>query len=207
MHDALIVGAGPGGAATAHFLKRNNPGLDVLLVDRAAFPRDKTCGDGLTPRALRVLDQMDLLADVAGQSCAVDAYEVVAPNGRTTRAPITATPGALVIPRYTLDDLILRRAIASGARFEPDVAGSRVEPTQAGVRLHATDGRTFDARVAIIATGAAFGLLTRSGILHQPPRAMLAARAYFEDLQQEVARSFQLRFDHVPQPGYGWIFP
>jgi geranylgeranyl reductase family protein len=207
VHDALIVGAGPGGAATAHFLKRNNPGLDVLLVDRAAFPRDKTCGDGLTPRALRVLDQMDLLADVAGQSCAVDAYEVVAPNGRTTRAPITAAPGALVIPRYTLDDLILRRAIASGARFEPDVAGSRVEPTQAGVRLHATDGRTFDARVAIIATGAAFGLLTRSGILHQPPRAMLAARAYFEDLQHEVARSFQLRFDHVPQPGYGWIFP
>src|SRR5207244_2913420 len=53
----------------------------------------------------------------------------------------------------------------------------------------------------------AFGLLKRSEILSRPPRAMLAARAYFEDLQTDVARSFQLRFDGVPMPGYGWVFP
>src|SRR5438309_11392768 len=65
VHDAVIVGAGPGGSATAHFLSRR--GLDVLLLDRAEFPRDKTCGDGLTPRALRVLDQMGILSDVTRQ--------------------------------------------------------------------------------------------------------------------------------------------
>src|SRR4029453_4658582 len=49
-HDVVVIGAGPGGAATAHYLAVR--GVDVLLVDRAHFPRDKTCGDGLTPRAL-----------------------------------------------------------------------------------------------------------------------------------------------------------
>jgi geranylgeranyl reductase family protein len=207
VHDALIIGAGPAGAAAATFLKEAAPGLDVLLLDRNTFPRDKTCGDGLTPRALRVLDDLRLLPEVARLGCSVDAYEVVAPNGRVTRAPITASPGATVLPRLILDDLLLRRALASGAQFEADVAVSRLEPTAAGVRATTDQGHTFDGRLALVATGAAFGLLTRSGILSRPPKAMLATRTYFEDLQHDVARSFQLRFDDVPQPGYGWIFP
>jgi geranylgeranyl reductase family protein len=205
VHDAVIVGAGPGGAATAHFLSRQ--GLDVLLLDRADFPRDKTCGDGLTPRALRVLDEMGILPDVSQHGCAVDGYSVVAPNRRETSAPITAQHGALVVKRLLLDDIIQRRALASGAHFTSGVNATRVEPTSTGVRVEAEDGRAFAGRVAVIATGAAFGLLKRSGVLSRPPRTMLAARAYFEDLQTEVAQSFQLRFDDVPMPGYGWVFP
>ena len=205
VHDAVIVGAGPGGSATAHFLSRH--GLDVLLLDRADFPRDKTCGDGLTPRALRVLDQMGSLADVSQHGCQVGAYSVVAPNGRETSAPITSSHGALVVKRLVLDEIIQRRALASGAQFASGVNASRVEPTATGVQIHADDGQTFAGRVAVIATGAAFGLLKRSGVLSRPPRTMLAARAYFEDLQADVARSFQLRFDEVPMPGYGWVFP
>jgi len=66
---------------------------------------------------------------------------------------------------------------------------NRVEPTPTGARVHADDGRTFDGRIAVIATGAAFGLLKRSGILSTPARIWLAARAYFEDLQTDVAHS------------------
>jgi menaquinone-9 beta-reductase len=205
MHDAVIVGAGPGGAATAHFLARR--GLDVLLLDRADFPRDKTCGDGLTPRALRVLDDMGILGEVARHGCAVTGYEVVAPNGKTTSAHITAEHGALVVRRYTLDEIVLRRAVASGARFESRVNVSHVEPTATGARVHAQGGQTFEGRMAVIATGAAFGILTHSGILPRPPRAMLASRAYFDNLPQEVASTFSLRFDGVPMPGYGWVFP
>jgi geranylgeranyl reductase family protein len=205
VHDAVIIGAGPGGSATAHFLSRQ--GLDVLLLDRADFPRDKTCGDGLTPRALRVLDQMDILNDVTQHGCPVDAYAVVAPNRRETSAPIRSSHGALVVKRVVLDEIIQRRALASGAQFTSGVNASRVEPTATGARVHADDGRVFEGRVAVIATGAAFGLLKRSGILTRPPRTMLAARAYFEDLQADVAHSFQLRFDDVPMPGYGWVFP
>src|SRR5256885_5431858 len=103
MLDAVIVGAGPGGSATAHFLAQR--GLDVLLLDKFDFPRDKTCGDGLTPRALRVLDSLGILDDVRQQGCQINGYEVVAPNGKRTVAPIAGQPGALAVPRRTLDDL------------------------------------------------------------------------------------------------------
>ena len=201
----VVVGAGPGGAAAAHFLSAH--GLDVLLLDRADFPRDKTCGDGLTPRALRVLREMGLLGAVAQRGWRVDAYEVVAPNGRATTAAITAEPGALVIPRHTLDEMIVRQAIESGAGFLDGVGVNRVEPAPTQATVHADDGRIFHARVVVIATGAATGVLTRSGMLRHKPRHMLAMRAYFGDIQHEVAHTFQLRLDGAPMPGYGWIFP
>jgi geranylgeranyl reductase family protein len=205
VHDAIVVGAGPGGSATAHFLSAQ--GLDVLLLDRAEFPRDKTCGDGLTPRALRVLETMGLLAETRAHGQPIAAYEVVAPNGRVTTAPITGAHHALVVPRFTLDQIILQRAVASGANFQADTSISRVEPTADGVTVYADDGRGFCGRVAVIATGAATGVLTRSGILSGPPKAMLAARAYIEDMPEPLQPTFQLRFDGVPSPGYGWIFP
>src|SRR5918911_2199996 len=205
VHDAMVVGAGPGGSATGYSLSAY--GLDVLLLDRAEFPRDKTCGDGLTPRALRALDHMGVLSTVAQHGYPVEAYEVVAPKGHTTRASITAEPGALVVPRKTLDELLLRHAIASGARFEGGVTVQRLEPTTSGVRAQTSQGHVLHARVAIIATGAATAVLKQSGILWRQPRAMLAARAYFDHLPHDVARSFQLRFDGAPIPGYGWIFP
>jgi menaquinone-9 beta-reductase len=205
VHDVVVVGAGPSGSAAAHVLSRH--GLDVLLLDRADFPRDKACGDGLTPRALRVLDEMDILSEVAKHGCRVDAYEVTAPNGRSTSAPITGQPGALVVPRLRLDEIVLRRAIASGARFEGRVAVTRVEPSAREARVYADGGPTFHARVAVVATGAATAVLTRSGILKRQPRAMLAARAYFEDIEADIGQAFSLRFHGVPQPGYGWIFP
>ncbi|MBV9581655.1 MAG: FAD-dependent monooxygenase, partial [Chloroflexi bacterium] len=205
VHDVVVVGAGPGGSTAAHFLSQR--GLDVLLLDRAEFPRDKTCGDGLTPRALRVLDRMQLLPAVLQHGCEITGYEVVAPNGRSTHAPISAPHAACVVPRLTLDHLIQQRAVLSGAHFEAAVNVTRVEPTPSGALVHAEHGRTFGGRLAIVATGAATSVLQRSGILRRQPRAMLAARAYFEDLHDGVAQTFQLRFDRVPMPGYGWIFP
>ena len=59
IYDVVIVGAGPSGSTTAYYLAKQ--GYNVLLVDKFNFPRDKTCGDGLTPRALHILDNMELL--------------------------------------------------------------------------------------------------------------------------------------------------
>jgi geranylgeranyl reductase family protein len=198
MHDVAIVGAGPGGAATAHFLAQR--GLDVLLLDRSEFPRDKTCGDGLTPRALRVLDAMGILDEVQQHGHAINGYEVVAPNGTRTTARISSEPTALVIRRHTLDHLILQRAIASGATFRKANV-TDLEPTAEGVTLNGE----VRARKAVVATGAATGLLTRCGILKTRPRAMLAARAYADGLPD--GETFQLSFDGAPLPGYGWSFP
>jgi geranylgeranyl reductase family protein len=202
MLDAVIVGAGPGGSATAHFLARR--GLDVLLVDKFAFPRDKTCGDGLTPRALRVLERMGLLREVSRIGQPIRGYDVYAPNGRRTGADLIGSQAALVVPRLQLDDVIRQRAVESGAAFEPKVSVTHVEPLADGVRVH-TAGATIKARLAVLATGASTRVLRNSGILRRPPQAMLAARAYYRDGQHDDR--FELRFDHVPVPGYGWVFP
>src|SRR5436309_15836822 len=95
---------------------------------------------------------MGVLSTVAQHGCPVEAYEVVAPKGHTTRATITAEPGALVVPRKTLDHLLLRHATASGARFEGGVTVQRVEPTATGVQVQTSQGHALHARVAIIAT-------------------------------------------------------
>jgi geranylgeranyl reductase family protein len=202
MLDAVIVGAGPGGSATAHFLARR--GLDVLLVDKFAFPRDKTCGDGLTPRALRVLERMGLLSEVTRVGHPIRGYDVFAPNGQRTGSDLTGSQVALVVPRLKLDEVIRQRAVQSGARFEPKVTVTRVERGADGVAVHSEQG-VFRARVAVVATGAATKLLLNSGILRRQPKAMLAARAYYRDGQHD--ERFELRFDHVPLPGYGWVFP
>jgi geranylgeranyl reductase family protein len=206
MLDAVIVGAGPGGSATAHFLASR--GLDVLLVDKVDFPRDKTCGDGLTPRALRVLDRMGLHDELTRIGRRIGGYEIVAPNGRSTSSELGDGQTAMVVPRYQLDELIRQRALDSGARFQGRLTVNQLEPTTQGVLVHADGGVTHKARFAIVATGASTKLLLRSGILRRPPHAMLAVRAYYSGVQaQVVGDRFELRFDHVPLPGYGWLFP
>ncbi|HLW61046.1 MAG TPA: NAD(P)/FAD-dependent oxidoreductase [bacterium] len=209
--DVVVVGAGPGGSATAHYLAKL--GLDVLFVDRSGFPRDKTCGDGLTPRAMGVLHDMDLLPDLLRAGKRITGVEIVSPDGSSTGATIPPLPGVpgpmLVVPRVILDDAIRERARRSGARFEGGVLVTGVERTAHGVIVLGEQGTRrvrFSARCAVIATGASAPLLMRLGILRRPPPMMLAARAYFEGVTG-LADRVHIRFDGVPLPGYGWVFP
>jgi geranylgeranyl reductase family protein len=208
--DVVVIGAGPAGAATAHYLAAR--GADVLLVDRAHFPRDKTCGDGLTPRAVDVLDDMGLVPFLLAAGQRVDRVEIVAPAGLATRAAIGRAGSAayaLVVPRRRLDDAIRARAVASGASWRGGLDVVAVAPDQAGVTIEGRDVDgpvTLRARVAVIATGASVGLLRRSGLLARTPLMLIAARAYFEGIEGPADR-LQLRFDGVPLPGYGWVFP
>lgn len=214
MRDVVVVGAGPAGSAAAYYLARR--GLDVLLVDQAAFPRDKTCGDGLTPRALAVLDDMDLLEGPRGirsRAWRIDEVQVTAPNGRATAACFPRRDGvpnhALVVPRRILDDAIRARAIAGGAAFEGGMHVLHLEPGADGIvvrgerRGHSV---CLGARMVVLATGASVGLLRRVGLLQRSPPMMLAARAYFDGVEG-LGDRLHLRFDGVPLPGYGWVFP
>jgi geranylgeranyl reductase family protein len=211
MHDVAIVGAGPGGSATAHYLART--GLDVLLLDKASFPRDKTCGDGLTPRAVAVLQEMGLADELRRVGHVIRRFEVVAPNLRSTSAPITVRDGlpdfSLVVPRLLLDDRIRECAVASGTRFEGNAHVIDVRANPSGVEITVERGgkRTIvPARIAVIATGASTRLLLQAGILRRQPKVLVASRAYFEGVRG-LSDAWTLRFDGVPMPGYGWIFP
>lgn len=206
--DVVVVGAGPAGSALAYFLA--GAGRSVRLLDKAAFPRDKTCGDGLSPRALRVLKQIGALDDVLAAGFRITQLKLFAPDGGWFASPIPAQDGladfAVVLPRFQSDDLIRRRALAAGAAFHhvgvSDVvrdAAGRV----AGVRAGADE---FRAPVTVLATGAATALLERAGLAPARPALGRAARTYFEGLRG-LAEAVEFHFDSVPLPGYGWVFP
>jgi geranylgeranyl reductase family protein len=212
LHDVAVIGAGPGGSATAHYLAQR--GLKVLLLDKAEFPRDKTCGDGLTPRAVGVLQDMGLVDELKPAGHIIKRFEVFAPNGKSTRDVITVRDGlpdfAMVVPRFRLDECIRNRAVQSGANFiqaqvvDVQRVNSRVEIKI--VRAGASSVETAQSRMAVIATGANTRLLMQAGILRQQPKVMVASRAYYENVAG-LSDIWTLRFDDVPMPGYGWVFP
>ncbi|MFQ5921670.1 MAG: geranylgeranyl reductase family protein [Anaerolineales bacterium] len=211
-HDVIVVGAGPAGSATAYFLATQ--GVDVLLVDKSDFPRDKTCGDALMPRALHVLDQMGLLDDLRATAQKADTLRFFAPNGNLLETSVPAAGGlpsyVLVVPRLRLDVAIQQRAVQAGAKFQGQ---SKVVDIvrEAGhamcVRLkHAGKLYELHARGVVISTGAATRLLRAVGLLPERPGLMVAARAYFENVAG-IAQQLEFYFNHISLPGYGWMFP
>jgi len=206
VYDAIVVGAGPGGSAAALQLARQ--GRRVLLLDRQEFPRDKTCGDGLSPEALRILDRLGL-ADLASQhGFRIDSMSVTSPSGESFEAPLdpNGQPG-YVVPRIALDDGMRTGAIAAGAEFIGQVRVVGIDEREGTVSA-AGPGASYAwrTRSVILAVGANMGLLKLLGLLPTRPSLGFAARLYVDGLPSQP-RQFQFRFDGIPLPGYGWIFP
>jgi geranylgeranyl reductase family protein len=211
MYDVLVIGSGPGGAAAAYGLARR--GQHVLMLDKQAFPRSKTCGDGLTPRAQAQLAAMEIDPLTLPESHRTTHVAVVGPDGAQVRMPLPALapwPGSIVmVPRLVLDAAIRERAIAAGvetrqvrvAAVRPDADGVSVSGDAAGAPF------TARARMAILATGAHTSLLQQTRLRRRPSPVALAARAYVDHLDQLESDTVQFHFDCVPLPGYGWVFP
>ncbi|MFL5575903.1 MAG: NAD(P)/FAD-dependent oxidoreductase [Gemmatimonadaceae bacterium] len=147
--EAIVVGGGPGGAAVAWALARE--GVDVLVLDRARFPRDKPCGEYLSPQASRYLSEMGVLARVEGAGAAQLAGMLVrAPGGAEIRGHFVAEHGfrgfrdrGLALRRRVLDPILLDAARAAGARVEEGVrvTGLETEGARGRVRgVHAVRG-------------------------------------------------------------------
>ncbi|MDQ6642997.1 MAG: geranylgeranyl reductase family protein [Chloroflexota bacterium] len=211
IYDVVIVGAGPGGSAAAHYL--SSQGFNVLLLDKFTFPRDKTCGDALTPRALRVLDEMGMLDDLMQVGHHLEKVAFFAPKGHAVTASIpqkdSRSGHLLFIPRLILDNMILERALASGAQFQSPVRVTEIVQDADCVVVkgeYHNQATTYKARMAIVAVGANIKLLLRMGLLKKAPQVMLCSRAYFEGMT-DMPDAAQCRFDGVPLPGYGWVFP
>jgi len=125
--EVVVVGGGPAGAYTAWALAR--AGVDVLVLDRARFPRDKACAEYLSPQASRILNDMGVLAAAESAGGAqLSGMMVRAPNGHEIRGEFVAAHGfrgfrdrGLAIRRRVLDPLLLARAEAAGARVREGV--------------------------------------------------------------------------------------
>ncbi|MDX1615573.1 MAG: FAD-dependent oxidoreductase, partial [Candidatus Promineifilaceae bacterium] len=209
--DVIVIGAGPAGSAAATYLARH--GLDVLLLDKASFPRDKTCGDALTPRAIRELNHLEVLNEVERLAQRVNSARIIGPNQRMVRAPMPELQDApdymLVLRRFLLDDLLRQQAIGSGVRCQEDVNVVHIAPGSNAVEINAERaGRlvSFRAQIAIVAVGASIGLLRRIGLLTDVPEMVLAARGYF-DVGLDLIQELEFHFLKSDLPGYAWIFP
>src|SRR5215469_13244766 len=127
--DVVIIGAGPSGSTAAYYLAKE--GLHVLLLDKFNFPRDKTCGDGLTPRALQILEDMGLLDTLLKVGYRSHKLELISTKGDIASAPLPKNENLcdylLVVPRLILDNIILERALTSGASFQAPVHVKEIE--------------------------------------------------------------------------------
>ncbi len=217
--DVLIVGAGPAGSATAAWAARH--GLDVMLVDAETFPRDKPCGDGLTPRAIAEMDALGLSPWLEGRArnwglrAAGFGQELYLPwpGGSLPR-----NGGAA--PRLVLDDAIRQVALDSGAvavegHRATDVVmdGTRV----AAVEFSSGSGRTATKRTItckrlVVADGARSQLGRRLGReWHRGTAYGVAARGYIDSERSDdpwISSHLELRgTEGELLSGYGWVFP
>ena len=182
--DLAVVGAGPAGAATAIGALRAEPGLRVVLLDRSDFPRDKSCGDGVAPHVIDLLDD-------AGVHGIADGWTPV-PRLRLTRGDLTAdremARSTWVIPRTVLDHRLVQAAQDAGAHL---------------VRHRVRSVGEITAAVVVGADGARSVVAPRDGRTRS--RTALAIRGYVRTPQ--TRRSEQvIVFSDTRQPSYAWSF-
>ncbi|MGL5911965.1 MAG: geranylgeranyl reductase family protein [Phycicoccus sp.] len=223
--DVVVVGAGPGGSATAAYLAQH--GLDVALVEKAAFPRDKICGDGLTPRATKEL--ISLGVDTTGWQRTRGLR--IKGGGHTLQLdwPTTDTfpDYGMVRTRAQFDEELARHAQARGALLLERT--SVTEPLRDhGGRVVGVAARRLDERgratgetiavrapVVIASDGVSSRLATALGREKRTDRVMgVAVRAYYTTPRRDDYLESHLELwtrddagNRILMPGYGWLFP
>jgi geranylgeranyl reductase family protein len=212
-HDVVVIGAGPAGSATAISLAER--GWRVLLVDKATFPRDKVCGDFVSPRSLAVLTQLGCWDDLRRAQPQSIRKSILYLNGELISSgsvpQVGDLPGfGMVIPRLVLDEIIFRRAAAAGAET---VEGFTATDLSVGADGITVLGRTahgpsaLSARLVVVADGARSRIAAGRGIpAVSSRRDPFALRAYLRDVPSapDTAAVF---FDAAFFPGFAWVFP
>jgi menaquinone-9 beta-reductase len=222
--DVVVVGAGPGGSSAAYWMA--SAGVDVLLLEKTAFPREKVCGDGLTPRGTRALVELGIDVSEAAGWLHNKGLRVIG-GGLRLELPwpqLASFPDyGLVRARADLDQLLARHAVKAGARLQEQTtvtapiqdAGGRVIGVEATVGPDKTPVR-YRAPVVVACDGVSGRLALSLGIRRNNRRPMgVAVRRYYESprTNDDHLESWLELWDGPPGaddakllPGYGWIF-
>jgi menaquinone-9 beta-reductase len=201
--DVLVVGAGPAGTAAG--IEAQRRGLDVLVVDKARFPRDKTCGDGLTAGALRLLERLGLDVRSLPGYTTVRETILVGPDGIQVSLPLPAGGEyASVVPRIELDAALVDLARVRGVDVRDGVALSAIAMHDEHVEVTLTGGERLHARFVIAADGH-YSFVRRCVRSDAPDLGTwYAFRQYFTGVPD---RRLTVLFEEDLLPGYAWVFP
>ena len=229
--DVIVVGAGPAGSATAYYLAQ--AGLDVLVLEKSTFPREKVCGDGLTPRAVKQLAAMGVTIDEADGWVRNRGLRIIGGGVRLELdwPELTSYPGyGLVRTRRGFDETLARRAQQAGVRLLEGVtvtgpvlddrtgritgvtaqAGAGASGTVRDRREAQGTERAYRARLVVAADGNSSRLSVAMGLRKRDDRPIgVAVRTYYTSPRHEddyLESWLELWDGERLLPGYGWIF-
>lgn len=206
--DVLVVGGGPAGAAAAATLAR--AGRQVVVVDRARFPRDKICGDGLTAGALPLLQQLGVEPAAIPSWRVVTDVVVAPPHGRPATFSFPQGQGAYAVAarRVELDAAVLDAARAAGATIHDGAALVAARDDGEAVTAQVDGLGEVRARYAIGADGMWSPLRKALGLAVPGYRGESHAfRQYLRGVAEPARRSLWVWFEPDLLPGYAWSFP
>jgi geranylgeranyl reductase family protein len=205
--DVVVVGAGPAGSAAATILAR--AGRSVVLVDKAVFPRDKCCGDGLTTLALRELESLGLQPHTVPSWKSVDAAWLRSPSGREVRVPLPSDGiFAATTPRRELDAALVELAIQSGAKVLQGHAFEAIRQSPESVEVDLADLGSITSSYLVAADG--MWSPTRKALGLAEPGYLgewHAFRQYARHVTGPAAERLIVWFEPDLLPGYMWSFP
>lgn len=214
--DVIVVGAGPAGSTTAFHLAQ--AGLDVLLLEKTAFPREKVCGDGLTPRAVKQLIAMGIDIDAPGW-IRNKGLRVVGGGLRFELdwPELSSYPDfGLVRTRQDFDEILAANAVRAGVRLLQgvNVTGPVLDERSGHivgvVAKQNGEEVTYRSRLVVAADGNSTRISLAMGLHKREDRPMgVAVRTYFESPRHDddyLETWLELWDEDTLLPGYGWIF-
>lgn len=217
--EVCIVGSGPAGSFAAMFLAKK--GISCTLVDKATFPRDKICGDGISGWVLTILAELDkeLLKRLSVQPFVLPSFgiRIVAPNHKFLDLPFldnsfleSGIPPGFTGRRIDFDNFLIEEIrTKQSIEFREDTEITRYSKTADEIELVTTKGEAIKSRIVIFANGANSKFAKDpGGILRNKKNTMTGIKAYYKGITGFHDKSYvELHFLKDLLPGYFWIFP
>ncbi|MCP4134641.1 MAG: geranylgeranyl reductase family protein [bacterium] len=216
IYDVIITGAGPAGCSAAIFLGKK--GYNVLLVDRAEFPRNKVCGDGLSPSSMSFLKKINLYDEVmALNPQKTHGAIITSPTGKVVKGVFTQKENepevhGIVIPRKKFDHILFKHTktysnIDVRENFKvTDLLFENGKP--AGIIGKSNnDTITLKGKYIIAADGVHSIIAQKLSLKNNIPKhKAICIRAYFENVR-DLEDLIEIHYEKSVMPGYGWVFP